>query len=50
MRLHLQIDDLVISGDKAAVLFTETGTFSGPFRGLPAQEPTGRSYEIVAME
>ena len=50
MRMHLQIDDLVISGDKAAVLFTEAGTFAGPFRGLPGQEPTGRSYEIVAME
>jgi len=50
MRMQLQIDDLVINGGKAAVLFTETGTFAGPFRGLPGQEPTGRSYEIVEME
>ena len=34
-------------GDIVAVRYTERGTSVGPFRG---QEPTGKSYEIVAME
>jgi predicted ester cyclase len=29
------------------VRYTERGTFTGPFRG---QTPTGKSYELVAME
>jgi predicted ester cyclase len=50
MRMRLRIDDIVVTGDKAAALLTETGSFQGPFRGLEGKEPTGRSYEIVAIE
>lgn len=50
MQMQLKIDDLIVNGDKASVLFTETGRFSGPFRGLAGKQPTGRPYEIVAME
>lgn len=50
MHMRLQIDDLIVTGDKAAALLTETGTFAGPFRGLDGHEPTGKNYEIVAIE
>jgi predicted ester cyclase len=30
-----------------AVRYAERGTFAGPFRGQP---PTGKAYELVAME
>jgi predicted ester cyclase len=50
MEMRLSIEDLIVDGDKAAVLFTETGRFAGPFRGLAGKQPTGRSYEIVALE
>ena len=50
MEMQLSIEDLIVGGDKAALLFTETGRFAGPFRGLAGKQPTGRSYEIVALE
>jgi predicted ester cyclase len=50
MQMRLRLDDLIVADGKAAALFTETGTFSGPFRGLPGIAPTGKRYEIVAME
>ena len=50
MQMQLKVEDMIVNGEKAAILFTETGRFSGPFRGLPGKEPTGRPYEIVAME
>ena len=45
--LTLKIEDIVAEGDIVAVRFHETGTFKAPFQGQP---PTGRSYELVAME
>lgn len=45
--LQLIIEDMVAEGDKVAVRYTERGTFRAPFRGT---EPTGKSYELVAME
>src|SRR3954464_667099 len=36
---HLQIEDLVVSGDTAWARMTATGTHEGPFMGHP---PTGR--------
>jgi predicted ester cyclase len=50
MTMRLAIDDLIVTEGKAAALLTETGKFVAPFRGLPGQEPTGRSYEVVAIE
>jgi steroid delta-isomerase-like uncharacterized protein len=43
----LTVEDLVAEGDRVAARYTERGTFAGAFRGRP---PTGRSYEIGAME
>lgn len=50
LSMRLAIEALVHDGDAVAARFTETGRFVGPFRGLAGLEPTGKSYEIVAME
>ena len=44
---HLEIEEIIAEGDRVAVRYTETGTFRAPFFG---NEPTGKSYELVAME
>lgn len=46
-RIQLTIDDIVAEGDRVAVRYIERGSFVGPFRG---QKPTGKSFELVAME
>lgn len=46
-RVALTVEEIVAEGDRVAVRYTERGTFTGPFRGTP---PTGRSYQLVAME
>lgn len=46
-QMQLQIESIVAEGDSVAARFTERGKFVAPFRGI---EPTGASYEIVAME
>lgn len=38
---------MIAEGDRVAVRYTERGAFKGAFRG---QQPTGKSYELVAME
>jgi predicted ester cyclase len=45
--IQLRIDGLIAEGNVVAARFFETGTFSAPAFG---QQPTGRSYELVAME
>ena len=45
--MQLKIEDLIAEGDIVAARYTETGIFNAPFMG---NEPTGRSYELVAME
>jgi predicted ester cyclase len=50
MNMRLEIEDLVSSGETVVVRFTETGRFTGPFRGLAGHEPTGKPYEIQAIE
>ena len=45
--ITLQVEAMVEEGDVVAVRYTERGTSVGAFRG---QGPTGKSYEIVAME
>lgn len=45
--LRLEVQGIIAEGEVVAVRYTERGTSVGPFRG---QEPTGKSYEIVAME
>ena len=38
---------MIAEGDRVAVRYIERGTFAGPFRG---NQPTGKSYELVALE
>jgi predicted ester cyclase len=46
-QMQLQIDSLVAVGEIVAARYTERGKFVAPFRGC---EPTGKSYEVVAIE
>lgn len=50
MEMRLEILDLVAEGDSVAVRLRETGRFIGPFRGMGELAPTGRPYEVAAME
>jgi predicted ester cyclase len=50
MSTRLEIADMVVEGDRAAVRYRETGRFVGTFRGLAGETPTGKTYELVAME
>jgi steroid delta-isomerase-like uncharacterized protein len=45
--IQLQVDALIAEGDFVAAKYAERGTFRAAFRGRP---PTGKSYELVAME
>jgi steroid delta-isomerase-like uncharacterized protein len=45
--INLIIESIIAEGDLVAVRYTERGTFRGGFRG---NAPTGKSYELVAME
>ena len=44
---HLEIEDLVVSGDAAWARMTATGTHDGPFMGHP---PTGRTMRISVFD
>lgn len=50
MSMRLSLDALAHDGQTVVARFTETGRFIGPFRGLAGLQPTGKTYEIVAME
>jgi steroid delta-isomerase-like uncharacterized protein len=45
--IHLEIQELIAEGPVVAARYIETGTFTAPAFG---NEPTGKSYELVAME
>jgi steroid delta-isomerase-like uncharacterized protein len=45
--MQLTIEAIVAAGDQVAVRYTERGTFRRPAFG---HAPTGKSYELVAME
>jgi len=45
--MQLRIESMVAEGPVVAVRYTETGTFRARAFG---HEPTGRSYQLVAME
>lgn len=45
--IELTVEMMIAEEDVVAVRYTERGTFRAPFRG---QAPTGKSYELVAME
>lgn len=50
MNMHLEILGIVAQDSEVAVRYRETGRFTGTFRGLADQEPTGRPYEVTAIE
>ncbi len=50
MSMRLEIEALVEEGACVAARLRERGRFVGQFRGLPDLEPTGRTYELLAME
>jgi predicted ester cyclase len=50
MNMRLEIEELVSTGDTVVVRFAETGRFTGAFRGLAGHDPTGKPYEIQAIE
>lgn len=45
--IQLHVEEMIAEGDKVAVRYVERGTFKGAFRG---NNPTGKSYELIAME
>lgn len=45
--MELTAEQMIAEDDTVAVRYTERGTFRGAFRG---QQPTGKSFELVAME
>ena len=45
--IQLKIEGLIAEGNTVAVRYLESGTFRAPAFG---NQPTGRSYELVAME
>lgn len=47
LAINLTIEEMIAEEDCVAVRYTERGTFQSSFMG---HEPTGRSYELVAME
>jgi predicted ester cyclase len=50
MAMHLEPEAVAVAGSTLAVRYTERGRFQGTFRGLAGQAPTGRTYQVVAME
>jgi predicted ester cyclase len=44
---RLEVESMAAEGDTVAVRYRERGRFVGSFRG---HAPTGRSFELVAME
>lgn len=45
--IELTVEAIIAEGEIVAVRYAEHGEFKGPFRG---SEPTGKTYELVAME
>lgn len=47
LQIEMTIDEIIEEGNTVAARYTERGRFAAPFRG---NEPTGKPYELVAME
>lgn len=45
--MKLTVESIIGEADRVAVRYTERGKFISAFRGV---EPTGKAYEVVAME
>ncbi len=50
MNINLEILDIAAEGTNVVVRYRESGRYSGFFRGLVGHDPTGKSYEVTAME
>ena len=48
LNMELTIEDLIAEDDRVAARYTERGRWTGYY--LDMGEPTGRQYELVAME
>src|ERR1700738_306267 len=47
LQVHLRVDGIAVDGGTVVARYTERGTSVKAFRGMG---PTGKSYEILAME
>ena len=45
--IHFKIEGMIAEGNEVAVRYVEKGTFRAPAFG---NQPTGKSYELIAME
>ncbi|HEV2867340.1 MAG TPA: nuclear transport factor 2 family protein [Allosphingosinicella sp.] len=50
LAMRLEPVAAAVDGDTVVLRYRETGRFQGAFRGLAGHEPTGRTYEVTAME
>ncbi len=50
LEARLEILDIAAENDDVVLRLRESGRFVGPFRGLAGIEPTGKPFEIVAIE
>ena len=50
LQMSLEIEALVEDRETVVTRYIERGRFVGHFRGLAGLEPTGKAYEVVAME
>ena len=50
LEMKLEAVGIAVDGDTVVLRYRETGRFTGHFRGLAAHRPTGRGYEMTAME
>ncbi len=50
MNINLEILDIAAEGQNVVARYRETGRYTGFFRGLVGHDPTGKSYDITAME
>lgn len=50
MAMHLEPEAVAVAGATVVVRYIESGRFRGSFRGLAGKAPTGRPYQVVAIE
>jgi hypothetical protein len=50
MAMHLEPIAVAVDGMTVVVRYIESGRFRGAFRGLAGIDPTGREYQVVAIE
>jgi hypothetical protein len=50
MAMQLHPEAVAVDGARVVVRYVESGRFQGIFRSLEGHAPTGRSYQVVAME